>query len=122
MKKEIMVGDKPMNFEATALFPHAMREVFKINVFKALQGMDLTDIKSDSDDVMDLVSQMAFIMNKTAELSSAREILSLTQDDYFEWLNTIESFALVEAMPDLMDVYMSSKKSDSNAKNPESLQ
>lgn len=125
MKRTITIGSeenaKDIAFEANALFPHAMREIFGINVFEKLQGIDIKNVKA-SDEMIELVSEMAFVMAKSAETQKARELLGLNRDAYYEWLMQFEAFDLIDAASEIMDVYMSSKKNLSEAKNPASPQ
>jgi hypothetical protein len=72
--------------------------------------------------MIELVSEMAFVMAKSAETQKARELLGLNRDAYYEWLMQFEAFDLIDAASEIMDVYMSSKKNLSEAKNPASPQ
>lgn len=125
MKKTITIGSgesaKDVTFEATALFPHAMREIFHVNVFEKFQGLNIDNITA-SDEMVDLISQMAFVLAKTPEAKTARDLMGLTMDDYYEWLCQFDTFDLLDSASEIMDVYLGSKRNLSESKNPESLQ
>ena len=89
MKKIIEINGQPLEFEATATTDYMMEAVFGIRLTYALKN-------TKEEDYPDLIKKIAFIMNKRAELGSWREVNKLTKENFFDWLDSIDSYALEE--------------------------
>lgn len=110
MKKTIEINGQSMEFEASAMTDHMADKVFGINLAYAFQH-------TTEDKYPDLVRKVSFIMNKRAELGGWRKVEELTQDDYFDWLDSIDSYALENSAKEIMNLYASNKENHVFPKN-----
>lgn len=109
MKKMIEIDGKPVEFEATGTIDICMRKLFDIDLMKALGKAN----KENAGEMTQLCNQMAFVMNKRAELKGWRAVCELTEDDFYDWLDQFGSDGLLNASKDIMEVYIQNKKSTS---------
>lgn len=112
MKQLIEIGGKPTEFEATAMTDHMVDAIFKINIAYAV-----THTEGNEEKYPDLVKKIAFVMIKRAELGGWRKVESLTQDDYFDWLDSIDSYSVESAAQEIMTLYANNKKTAVHPKN-----
>lgn len=112
MKKEIKLNGRTMAFEASAMTDHMADHIFGINLSYAFQHTD-----ADSDKLPDLIRKVAFVMNKRAELGGWRKVEELTIDNFYDWLDTIDSFALEAHAKEIMALYANNKKTTVSPKN-----
>lgn len=117
MKKIIDINGRKLEFEATATTDHMIETVFNIRFLQALN-------KSPEEDQPELIKKLAFIMNKRAELGSWRKVEDLTQEDFWDWLDTIDSFALEEekTAKEILNLYINNKGTKVFPKNQASPQ
>lgn len=113
MKKEIKMSGRLMVFEASAMTDHMADHIFGINLSYALQHTD-----PNSEKLPDLIRKVAFVMNKRAELGGWRKVEELTIDDFYDWLDSVDSFALETHAKEIMSLYANNKKTTVNPKNP----
>lgn len=104
-----------MEFEASAMTDHMADKVFGINLSHAFQH-------TTDENMPDLVRKIAFIMHKRAELGGWRQVEELTQDDFFDWLDTIESYAIESKAKEIMTLYANNKKNHVSPKNTQNPQ
>ena len=109
MKKTIELDGKAVEFEATGTIDICMRKLFDIDLMSTLTKIN----KDDAGATTALCSQMAFVMNKRAELGGWRKVCELTQDDYYDWLDRFGSDALLNASKEIMEIYIQNKKTTS---------
>ena len=117
MRKEIEIGGKMMPFEASAMTDHMADHVFGLNVSYMSQH-----VEGNEDKLPDLIRKIAFIMNKRAVLGGWRKVEALTEDDFFDWLDEIDSYELEGKGAEIMSVYAQNKQtsvSPKNTKNPQ---
>lgn len=117
MKGTIEINGKMMDFEATAMTDHMADHVFGINVSYAAQHT-----QGNEDKLPDLIRKIAFIMNKRAELGGWRQVEELTEDDFFDWLDGIDSYELETKASEIMALYAKNKKTSVSPKNMTSPQ
>lgn len=117
MRATIEINGKPMEFEATAMTDHMADHLFGINVSYMMQHTE-----GNEDKIPDLVKKIAFIMNKRAELGGWRAVESLTVEDYYDWLDQIDSYELENNGSELISIYAQNKKTAVMPKNTKSPQ
>lgn len=112
MKQIIEIGGRPTEFEASAMTDHMIDTIFKMNIAYAL-----THTEGNEEKYPELVKKTAFVMVKRAELGGWRKVEELTQDDYFNWLDSIDSYAIETSAEDIMTLYANNKKTTVHPKN-----
>lgn len=117
MRGQIEIGDKMMDFEASAMTDHMVDHIFGINLGYAIQHVD-----GNEDKLPDLIRKIAFVMNKRAILGGWRKVESLTQDDFYDWLDGIESYELEIKGAEILALYAQNKKTSVSPKNMTSPQ
>lgn len=107
MRRDIKLGSQDVVMEANAAVPIRFKWVFGENLFayfnKELEGIDYTEF----------VGKLAFIMTKSAEKADIR---SLTVDDYWQWLETLDGTAIAYAAPEIVDLYLGNETATSEPK------
>lgn len=112
MKDVIEINGKSMTFEATAMTDHMVDHIFGINVAYLIQHAE-----GNEDKTPDLIRKIAFVMNKRAEQGGWRQVEELTEDDFFDWLDGIDSYELETKAPEIMALYAKNKKTSVSPKN-----
>ena len=109
MYREIKVGEKSIPMKATAATALRYRHVFGKDLMTELQ-------KSDGNAAigLDTIQQLAFIMACAAD--PEKDMNKLNEDIFIDWLDNFESFALLEATEDIVDLYVGNTKSLSEVK------
>ena len=107
MQKDIRIGEQMVPMRATAATAYRYRQTF--------HGDLLTELakKKEETENVELVQRLAFIMAKSATDTNMN---TLNEDAYFDWLEQFETIDLVEALPQVIALYMTSKGSTSEAK------
>lgn len=117
MRATIEINGKPMEFEATAMTDHMADHIFKINLAYQMQHAE-----GNEDKFPDLARKVAFIMHKRAELGGWRKVENLTVEDFYDWLDSIDSYEIESKADQIMRLYISNKKTSvipKNIKNPQ---
>ena len=117
MKKTIEINGKPMEFEATATTDHMVEGLFGIRVTYALNN-------TSEDEYPDLVKKIAFVMNRRAVLGSWKKVLELSQEDFYNWLDEIDAFALEngDTAKEILTLYAGNRMTHVAPKNATSPQ
>ena len=117
MKRTIDINGSPMEFEAVATTDYMIEAVFGIRMQQALNN-------SKEGEYADLVQKLAFIMNRRAVLGSWKQVNQLTTEDFMDWLDKIDSYALIQEgiAKEIMSVYAGSKQTKVVPKNMNSPQ
>ena len=110
MEKIIDFNGAKMKFAATAMTDHMADKIFGINLSYALQH-------ADDGKTIELVRKIAFVMNKRAELGGWRAVEQLTEEDYYDWLDGIDSFAIEVNAKEILKMYANNKKTSISPKN-----
>ena len=107
MQKEIKIGEQMVPMRATAATAYRYRQTF--------HGDLLTELakKKPEQENVELIQRLAFIMAKSAEDANMN---TLNEDAYIDWLEQYETVELIEALPQVIGLYMASKGSTSKAK------
>lgn len=109
MKKTIEIDGKKIEFEATGTIDICIRKLFNRDLMSSLTKVN----KDDSSEVSELTYEMAFVMNKRADLGSWKKVCELTEDDYYDWLDQFSSNSLLQSSKEIMDLYIQNKKTTS---------
>jgi len=112
MTKSITLeGGKEIKLAANAATPFRFKQLFGLDLLRMFQQ----STKSEDDQIVlaDVVSQLAYIMNKQAEGANMNAI---SMDDFFLWLEGFEAMDLVSAGEQIMNVYLSSTITSVDAK------
>lgn len=117
MKDVIEINGKSMAFEATAMTDHMVDHIFGINVAYLIQHAE-----GNEDKTPDLIRKIAFVMNKRAELGGWRQVEELTPEDFYDWLDQLDSYELEGKAGEIMKLYARNKKTSVNPKNTTSPQ
>lgn len=117
MRRQIEIDGKVMDFEASAMTDHMVDHIFGMNLGYAIQHVD-----GNEDKLPDLIRKLAFVMNKRATLGGWRAVENLTIDDYYDWLDGIDSYELETKGEELLNLYAKNKKTSVSPKNMTSPQ
>lgn len=90
MEKTIKIGDKDVTLRATAATPYLYREAFGRDMF-----VDMAEAQNGGNTA--LFTRAAYIMAKQADAKTANTIV--------EWLDQFSMFDVMQAVPQIMDVW-----------------
>lgn len=112
MYSVVKIGDREI-----PMLSMASVDLYYKNIFHE----DPMEIQTSMDAVraVKFYHQMAFVMAKFAELHERKEMLKLTEDSYFEWLDTVDRGGLFDAVESIQQVYDGQKTSTATAKKNE---
>lgn len=116
MRTQIEISGKMMDFEASAMTDHMYDAIFKANL-----GYAITHTEGNEDKLPSLIRKLAFVMNKRAVLGGWRKVESLTEDDFCDWLDSIDSYELEEHAEELLKLYTKNKQTSVTPKNTQTL-
>lgn len=108
MFKKIKVGAVDVDFCACASVNVCYSHVFHEDYIKI--------VNSDNGGETSASMRMAFIMAKFAELKKRSEVNKLTEENYCDWLDQFTTGEIVDALPKISDLYLSSSSGLSEAK------
>ena len=112
MTKSITLeGGKEVKLAANAATPFRFKQLFNTDLLKIFQQ----STKSEDDQMIlaDVITQLAYIMNKQAEGANMNNI---SMDDFFTWLEGFEAMDFVNAAQAIIDVYLSSTQTSVESK------
>lgn len=116
MYKEITLqtteGEKAFPMLANGATSIRYRQVFHSDLMVGITKYIQFDKNPDSVDI-DLTAKLAYIMNAAAE---CRDMNTLSEGDFFVWLEQFEATALWLANGEIVDVYMGTKETESSEK------
>lgn len=101
----VTISGKETGFLANASTPFRFKNVFNIDLISLLSKGD--------DGAVDDYERLAFIMAKQAEKA---DLSTLTAEDFYLWLESFEFTDLVEALPEIIGLYMQNKTTNSDPK------
>ena len=105
MHKTITVDGKEMEFTANAATPYRYKQVFKKDMLQIL-----SDPARAEKEGVEVVTELAYVMNKQAEKTNMN---SLDYDTFIEWLEGFEPLAFFDCSDEIMSVYADSKATTS---------
>lgn len=111
MYNEVKIGTKIVPMLSMASVDVYYRNIFHEDPIK-LQAT----ANPDAGDMINFVQRMGFVMAKFAALKDRKQMLSLTENDYLEWLDGFERMELMEALGDVQNTYNGQMVTTSEAK------
>lgn len=117
-KYEVMTteGPKEYSFEANGTTKIWYKKLFHKELNVELTKSEHPEGPDYNSDVFD---ELPFIMNMQAE---GRDMKTLSEDDYIEWLGKLEGTATTELSHEMLGLYIGNTRSTSEVKNPEGPQ
>lgn len=112
MRKTITLeGGKAVDLAANAATPFRFKQLFNTDLLKIFKQS--TENEEDQTDLADVITQMAYIMNRQAEGADMNKI---SMDDFYTWLEDYEPMDFITVGDKVVDVYMASAKVSVEAK------
>lgn len=102
MTKDIKIGNKTVTLRATAAVPYLYREQFGQDML-----VDMAETANGGNTM--LFTRMAFIMAKHADKDSV-------PDDIIDWLDEFETLDILQAIPQIMEVWGEAEKTTGKSK------
>lgn len=101
MRDIITIGDKGVEMAASAATPFLFKKVFKRDFLKECQA---------ENDNTELYIMLGFVMAK-----NQNEVLkgSIKEEDFFDWLEQFEYVDMINALPDIVNLYTKQKQGTS---------
>lgn len=104
MYKEINIGEHVVPLESNGATPIRFRKVFHTDIVKMF----------DSDEVDEIsIRELGYVMAKSAEKADMNK---LSEDDFIEWISQFENFDIMNALEDIITVYLGNNDVTSKAK------
>lgn len=120
MAKVIKIGDKELNFKASALTSMAYKKLFKEDILKSLGELDpKTFDASKATDTLDTITRLAFIMNRQAEGTPVKDLMNLNEIAYYEWIDQFNFSDLYDSnyISEVLSVWTDGLQTSTKAKN-----
>ena len=118
MRATIAIGDQTVEMASNGAIDIIYRQVFHEDAVKLQYEMADDDVAG----MLNCMIRMGFVMAKAAEISSARELMQLTEDDFVDWLMQFDRAEYVGALPQIRDVYEGQRITTSDAKKNQDQQ
>lgn len=119
MKKDIHIGDATFDAVANAFTPILYRQIFhkdfmtEMQGFAKLKGKKTTEY-TDEDTALAIdrsqsFSRLAYVMKEQATDKTVKDLVKLTELDYYEWLVNFEPTAFddITAITDILSLWRS---------------
>lgn len=110
MKKEIDLNGT-VTLEATAMTDFMYQSIFGGNLTNEFQKC------KENGNETELVKRICFVMAQRADLGSWRAVKDLTKDDYYDWLDSIDSYAIETQSEAIVNLYACNRKTKVAPKN-----
>lgn len=112
MKQSINLSSgKTVDLAANAATPFRFKQLFDADLFKIFHQSAQDEAEAML--LADVVTQLAFIMNKQA---SGANMNAISKDDFYEWLEDYEPMDFVEQGEEIIKIYLASAKTSVEAK------
>ena len=106
MEKTITIDGKECRFKSSGALPRIYRITFGEDLFVDIGKLEgISDTEMLNGDVIGTLENVAFCMAKHADSSVGNNIV--------EWLEQFETFSLVQAIPDILELWTSEIKTTS---------
>ena len=119
MLNTVKIGEKELNLLANAATPIRYKMVFGEDIMVAFN--QINGNKRDEGEILDISSQLAFIMNKQATCDK-EALKGLTKEVYIEWLEDFGPMDFVNASTEIFNTYLGTTGTTSKPKNVASRQ
>ena len=107
MEKNISIGTSEVPMRANAATALRFRQVFHGDLLT-----ELAKEKPDTENV-DILQRLAYIM---AMAGADENMNHLTEEKFMDWMEKWDYIDMVEALPEVLGLYLASKKTQSEAK------
>lgn len=98
MEKTITFNGKDIKFKSSGALPRIYRTTFNEDLFADISKLEgVTGEEAMGSGVISTLENVAFCMAKHADPNIG--------DDIIEWLESFETFALVQALPEILDLW-----------------
>ena len=98
MEKTITISGNEIKFKSSGALPRIYRTTFNEDLFADISKLEGTKAEEAlSADVISTLENVAFCMAKHADASIGGDIIA--------WLEQFETFALVQALPEILDLW-----------------
>lgn len=116
MNRTLKVGNRELTLESNAGTALFYKRIFRKDIIKIISGMSEDDSIVD---MSDLSMELCFVMSKQGEGIGISSMLSLTYDDYVEWVCSFSSDAFMNAnvITQVMETWQSNNETTSEVKN-----
>lgn len=106
MEKTITISGKAVKFKSSGALPRIYRMTFNEDLFADIGKLEGTTGETALDaEVISTLENVAFCMAKHANKDIG--------DDIIEWLEQFDTFALVQALPEILDLWTSEIQTNS---------
>lgn len=116
MLKTVQVGEKDLNLLANAATPIRYKMVFGEDLMVAFN--QINSEKRDTGEILDITSQLAYIMNCQAEYDK-KALSQISKESYIEWLEDFGSMDFVNASEQIINTYLGTTGTSSAPKKGE---
>lgn len=110
MQRDIEIGDKTVAMRANAATAYRYRQVFKGDLLTELVARQNNP---NDPEYIELIQRLGYILAAAAE---GKDMNTLSEVDYVDWLENFEAVELMEALPKIMEVYIGNKVQKSTPK------
>lgn len=114
MLQTVKIGEKELSLLANAATPIRYKMVFGEDIMVAFN--QINGKKRDEGEILDISSQLAFIMNKQATCDK-EALKGLTKEVYIEWLEDFGPMDFVNASTEIFNTYLGTTGTTSKPKN-----
>lgn len=118
MTEVIIIGDKPVEMRADGATPFLYKQAFSKDLIKIFS--DATD-GADTAVASEMAAELGFIMAQQAKSPDPLKV-TLAKSEFMQWLVQFEPLDLATSAIDIIDLYISTYKTDSTAKKKAVLQ
>lgn len=111
MYRVVKIGDKEVPMLSLASVDLFYRQIFHKDAQKIQSAEDFGGVES-----LSFVFEIGFIMAKRAEGLTRQQMAQLTEDDFDEWLDSVDRGGIYDAVADIWAVYNGQQAATSDAK------
>lgn len=124
MKKTIKIGNQEVELVSTALTSIAYKRLFNDDILTSLGVLHAgTKEGAVAADTVEDMMKLAYVMHKQATVS-VKELLSLDEIDYYEWINNFDrtDFYAADVITSVISVWSGNLATSVESKNVEGAQ
>ena len=103
----VQIGPESVKLCGNAATPVRYKQIFRKDLLISFRGMSADDFDAD------LIKQLAFVMVKQAE---GADFKAVSFDDFIDWLEQFEETDLLQAMPEIIGLWMTNAETLAKAK------
>lgn len=119
MRGEIKIGSENVEMLCNAASPIFYKRIFHEDFLIQMQDLQKSMTEEDGSITLhgntDIFSQMGFVMAEQAKQGDDK-LLSLSFSDFVKWVSAFSPMDMVNAIPDITNLYMAQEKTSADAK------